>query len=181
MGGPINPPKEVPRCRVWAAAGTPSLQTGPRHSVGAQPCFLPSITRSPVPVWSPKARLVQPAALKAWVGEQAPSQGQIPALGHVPGSVGCPHVVLRGLAQQDGSPGALFLSRRCRLATSLVGLLSAAGLQADVLPLSRGAEAPGPTVLPQDIWGGLSLLPCWQQLLQQAGSICQTSPPPWLS
>lgn len=41
VGDPVNAPKEVSRCRVWAAAGTPTLQPGPRHSkrgAGAQPC-----------------------------------------------------------------------------------------------------------------------------------------------
>lgn len=82
VGGPINPPKEkVPYGMVWGAVGTPSLHTGPRHGMEAQPYFLPSVTRSSMAVWSPKARSAQPTALKVWAGKQAPSQGQVLHLG----------------------------------------------------------------------------------------------------
>lgn len=83
----------------------------------------------------------------------------------------------------------LFLSCHCRLAVSLLGLLSATGLQADVLPRNWGPETPGsctfwcrgPALLPKVIWEGLSLLSFWQQLLEQPGCGYQSSPLPWFS
>lgn len=154
--------------------------------MGAQPYFLPSIVPDNL---EPKGLAGATHCCESLGGQASTFPRANPALGHVPGSAGCPHVVLCGSAQQDDSPGMLFLSRCCRLATNFVGLLSAARLQADVLSLSWGAEASGsclfwccgPAVLPEDIWGGLSLSHSWQQLLEQAGSSCQTSPLPWFS
>lgn len=40
--------------------------------MGAQPYFLPSIAHSPIPVWSPKAQLVQSIALNTWASKHLP-------------------------------------------------------------------------------------------------------------
>lgn len=108
-----------------------------------------------------------------------------PALEQVPGSVGRPHVVLCGLAQQDDASGVLFLSRSCRVGVSPVGLLSAAGLPADIFPPNWGPKAPAPS-------GAMDLLSCLRvfvgfellTLLSAAGMgrfLCQTSPLAWHS